>query len=117
MIDKTHPYFSNREALVEELAAKEKHRQHITKSPYGSFRSFYQGNGERALQGHVWTDTWVVGVWATFDGPEGQGKNLSTVFWTVVADDVHVTEFENTGWGETEIVAHAARWFDRNHEL
>jgi hypothetical protein len=110
MSESSNPFFAEPAYILATLREKDAQRPPRMKTPYGSFSSFSRPDGEDSLQGYVWTNTWVVGVWATVGASD---KIREAVFWTCVDDarPVDIKEHPTVSWTRSELVAHAAAWF------
>jgi hypothetical protein len=110
-IDNTHYYFGDPKSLRSTLAQQNKERPPFDR-PYGQFTSGYAADAER-LNGFVWTDDWVVGVWAVIESD----RIVDAVFWTILnGADATVEEVDGVNWSRSELVEQAAIWLAHHPE-
>ena len=95
-----HIYFSDLEWLESDLEQRVAGRPRPDLNPLGSFDGTRTG-----MQGYVWSDEWIIGVWAEMT----DHKSTNVVFWTVRNGKLHLWEDDVT-WTRGEIVRHAAAW-------
>lgn len=105
MTDATHQFFADPERLAGSMA-DERRNYSGDELPFGGFI----GSPGR-LTGHVYLEgDGIVGVWCDWDKSAKSATRV--VFFRVVDGEAIVNEFHDVAWSESEIVVHAARWFD-----
>jgi hypothetical protein len=104
-IDSGHAHFRDLQFLERRL--RRVYDEHIAKgysTPYGTFDVVADG-----VQGEIITKTGGLGVWVVRT-PDGNAGDVA--FWTVTNGELHLENFSNTGWSNSQLVEEGARWFE-----